>query len=283
MIILIALGSAFMISIVNVLLKKLYQQASSRELAPLNFIQIVIIMAVFMPFFYSFKPSAYVLAIMLIICILDSLANYFYFKSIEYGEVSYVSIFMSLSPVFTLLIFTILVDFVSIRTLIGILGIICSIYFLNLNDKKNLLEPFLNLTKNRNYYGIINAFLVGCSAVMVKLLFSTNAINPPTFFTIRCTFVLVAMIIFLKPRWALITKQIFLESLMRSFFVIGNFLLYLYAVMYGNVVVVTTLVNTYPIFVIIFSYLLFKEKITVKKSSAILSVLFFIFVLSYTV
>lgn len=282
MIILIALGSALMIAVVNVLLKKLYQTASSRELAPLNFLQIVIIMTLFMPFFYYFKPSGYVIALMLIICILDSLANYFYFKSIEYGEVSYVSIFMSLSPVFTLLIFTALVDFISIRTLIGILGIIFSIYFLNLNDKKNLLEPFLNLTKNKNYYGIINAFLVGSSAVLIKLLFSTNAINPPTFFTLRCAFVFLAMLIILKPRWSLITKQIVIDSSIRSLFVIGNFLLYLYAVNFGNVVVAATLVNTYPIFVIILSYIMFKEKITAKKFSAILSVLFFIFILSYT-
>lgn len=282
MIILIALGSALMIAVVNVLLKKLYQTASSRELAPLNFLQIVIIMTLFMPFFYYFKPSGYVIALMLIISILDSLANYFYFKSIEYGEVSYVSIFMSLSPVFTLLIFTALVDFISIRTLIGILGIIFSIYFLNLNDKKNLLEPFLNLTKNKNYYGIINAFLVGSSAVLIKLLFSTNAINPPTFFTLRCAFVFLAMLIILKPRWSLITKQIVIDSSIRSLFVIGNFLLYLYAVNFGNVVVAATLVNTYPIFVIILSYIMFKEKITAKKFSAILSVLFFIFILSYT-
>jgi len=282
MIIFLTLVSAIMIGIVNVLLKKLYQIGSSRELAPLNFLQITITMVIFLPFFYKFDPSGYVIALMLLIYTLDSLANYFYFKSIEYGEVSYVSIFMSLSPIFTLLIFTAFVDFISIRALIAILGIVISIYFLNLNDNKKLLEPFLSLTKNRNYYGIVNAFLVGSSAVLIKLLFSTNAINPPTFFTFRSIFVFIALILILKPRWNLITKPVIAQSWVRTFFVIGNFLLYLYAVMFGNVVIVATLLNTYPIFVIVFSYFLFKEKITAKKLAAIVSVLFFISILSYT-
>jgi len=51
MIILAALGSAVMIAVVNVLLKKLYQPASSRELAPLNFLQIVVTM---LPYIYLF-------------------------------------------------------------------------------------------------------------------------------------------------------------------------------------------------------------------------------------
>ena len=92
----------------------------------------------------------------------------------------------------------------------------------------------------------------------------------------------MALIIILRPRWKLITKSIIVQSWVRTFFVIVNFLLYLYAVMLGNVVIVTTLVNTYPIFVIVFSYFLFKEKITAKKLAAILSVMFFISILSYT-
>lgn len=282
MMIFICLLSATMAAVINILLKKMYQEFSSRELAPLNFIQIFVLMLIFSPLFFYLKPSPYVIFLMLSIFVVDTLANVFYFKSIEYGEVSYVSIFMSLSPVFTLLISTLLVDFISFRSLICILGILISIYFLNLADMKNPVEPFLALTKNKNYYGIINAILVGLSAVLVKLLFLTNATNPPTYFMLRCGFIFIFISIFLKPRWNIVNKSMFIKSGMRSLFVIGNLLLYLYAVMFGNVVIATTLVNTYPIFIIIFAYFFLKEKITARKLAAISSVLFFIFILSHT-
>ncbi|MGE5328433.1 MAG: EamA family transporter [Deltaproteobacteria bacterium] len=282
MITFIALGSAFAIAIVTVFLKKLFEQASARELAPLSFLQITLTLAPFSFFFFKLQLSTYTLLLITAICIIDSLSNYYYFKGIELNEVSYFSIFMSLSPIFTLILVSIFIDYVSIKTIFAIICIIISIYLMNLKNSKNLFEPFCALTINHSYYGLSYALLTGVSAVLFKLLFSINTTNPPTIFMIRCAFVFCISVILLKPRWSLITKSVLLQSWLRALFVIANFLLYLYAIMYGNVVIAITLVNTYPIFVIIFSHMLFKEKITARKLAAIFSVLFFIFILSYT-
>lgn len=274
MIILVGLGSAFFAAVTNVYLKKLFCNASTNELAPLNFTLNTVTILFLFPFFGGIKISVSNVFLILAVLILDFLANYFYYNAIEHNEVSYVSIFSSLSPVFTLLIYTIFIDFISLKALIAILGIIISIYILNLNGKASIYEPFLNIFKNKNYYGLLIAFFLGCSAIFTKEIFNNNITNAFTLYFLRSVFLSILFSILLKPKFNKINMQTVIHTWIRSLFVIVHLLLYFYALSLGNVVVASTVSNSYPLFVLILSYFMFKEKITVQKFGSIICMLF---------
>ena len=282
MIILAGVSSAFCIAVVNVFLKKLFEKVSTRELAPLSFLLASITMLIFSPLYFYFRYSTKIIIILLIIIILDAIANYLYYRAIESCEVSYESIFMSLSPVFTLLIFTLFIDTISFKVIVSIFGILISVYILNLDHKISISAPFLNIFMDKHYLGLLNAIFVGSSAILIKYLFNEGSTNPPTLYLFRSIGVFLVISIMLNPRWEKINSKIIFSAWERVMFIIGSFLLYLYAISLGNVVVATTVSSIYPIFVLIFSYFLFKEKITLTKCVAIISILFFVALLNYS-
>lgn len=280
--ILIGIGSALCIAIVNVFLKKLFEKVSSREVAPLSFLLAFLTMLVFSPLYFHFNYSLKTLIILLIVFTIDTIANYLYFRAIESCEVTYSSVFMSLSPIFTLLIFTIFIDRISFRSLIAAVGIVFSVYILNLNHKGSLLEPFVNIFRNKHYMGLLYAVFAGGSAVFIKLLFNEGTINPPTLYLLRCLVIFLMISAVLRPRLNKIDLHTVILTWYRVIFVIGNFLLYLYAISLGNVVVATTVSSIYPAFILAFSYFMFKEKITIEKGFAILSIIIFVATLNYS-
>lgn len=283
MVVLVGIGSALFLSLVNVFLKKLFQKISSRELAPLSFFLASVTMLIFSPFYYHFEYTLNTVIILSIIFILDAIANYLYYRAIESYEVSYESVFMSLSPIFTLLVFTLFIDMISLKALISVIGILISVYILNLDHRASILEPFANIFKDKHYLGLLNAVFVGVSAILIKLVFEEGTINPPTLYLFRSIAVFFIISIMLNPRPKKIKAEIIFSAWGRVLFIIGNFLLYLYAISLGNVVVATTVSSIYPAFILIFSYFMFKEKITVEKGISILSILFFIVILNYSI
>jgi len=281
MVVLIGVGSALCLAIVNVFLKKLSEKVSSRELAPISFFLAFITMLIFSPFYFHFEYSLRMVIILFMIFIFDAIANYLYYHAIENCEVTYASVFMSLSPVFTLLIFTIFINAVSLKTLICIIGIILSIYVLNLDHRSSLIEPFVSISKDKHYLGLLNAIFVGVSAVLTKVVFSEAIINPPTLYLFRSLIIFFIISIMFNPRPKKINFNIIISAWVRVLFIIANFLLYLYAILLGNVVVASTVSSIYPVFVLIFSYFMFKEKITIEKFAAIILILYFIIMLNF--
>lgn len=282
MVIVAGIGSALINAITNVYLKKLFDNGSIRELAPLNFFLNAIMLLIFCPFFYYFNPSPRAVVILLGIFILDTLANYFFYLAIESSEVSYTSIFMSLSPIFTLFIATFFISVISINTLIAIVGILSSIYILNLNSQTSALEPFKNLFQSRNYYGILIAAFTGAGAVLTKIAFNEDMINPATLYMFRSIFIFIIFTILFRPNISNLSPKIVLNVWIRAVFVLLHILIYYYAISLGNVVIASTVSNTYPAFILILSYIMFKEKITIQKSTAILMIIFFISLLNFS-
>lgn len=282
MLILIGMGSALCLAIVNVFLKKLFEEASSRELAPLSFFLSAITMLVFSPFYFYFQYSLKTVILISIVFIMDAIANYLYYRAIESCEVTYESALMSLSPIFTLLIFTLFVDAVSLKVVISAVGIIFSVYVLNLGQSSSILEPLINITRNKRYLGLLNAVFVGEAAVLTKVVFNEGTINPPTFYLFRCIVIFIVISIMFNPRPKKINLHIVFLTWRRVVFIIGNFLLYLYAISLGNVIAATTISSIYPAFILIFSYFMFKEKITIGKEIAVVSIPLFIVMLNYS-
>ena len=281
MVILVAIGSAFFTAVINVYLKKIFSGASTRQLAPLNFALSSAIMLLFSPVYFYFKYSLHAVIYLSVIFIADTIANYFYYTAIETNQVSYSSIFMSLSPIFTLLIFTTFIGTISLTTLISILGIMISIYILNLDHKTTIFEPILYIFKGRNYLGIAYAVFSSITAIFAKHVFSEGYINPPTLYLLRDIFIFISLSLALKPKLSHYNEKIAASMFIRALFGIASMLLYFYAISLGHVVLVTVVSNIYPAFILIFSYFIFKEKFSYQKILAVLTILFFIGILSY--
>lgn len=281
MVLLIGLFSAFFGAIGNVYLKKIFDYCSSRESAPLNFLFNFLVLLIFAPLFYYFKISYYSVFLLIIIVILELFCNYFFYKSIEMSDVSYVSVFFSLAPIFTLLITTMFISTVSIKTIIAVFGIVISVYFLNLSDKHYLIEPIKNVFRNKNYYGLIVALLSGCSSIIIKLMFDSNFINPLTLYLIRSFLLFLLFWALFKPKKQNINKKVVLSVFARALFIIVCMLLYYYAISIGDVVIATTASNTTAAFVLVLSYFLFNEKITKQKVLSVVSITLYIVMLSF--
>lgn len=283
MVIFIGISAAFFSALTNVYLKKLFNSGTINELAPLNFFLNAIMMVIFSPLFYYFNPSLKGIIILIEIFILDTLANYFYYVAIESTEVSYTSIFMSLSPMFTLMISTPIISVLPLKSLICVIGIILSIYILNIGSNLSIYEPVKNIFVGKNYLGLVVAFFTGTGAVFTKIVFEEGVINPATLYLFRSVFIFSVLTIILKPKLNNLTSKIIMGTWFRAILVICHLLLYYYAISFGNVVIASTVSNIYPAFVLILSYFMFKEKITLQKWAAILSILFFITLLNYTI
>lgn len=281
MVILSGVGSAFFLALTNIYLKKLFDNASTKEIAPLNFMLIAVNMTMFAPLYLSFKYSFNVVVFLIILFTLDAIGNYFYYKAIENNKVSYASVFMSISPIITLLISSFLIEKISLKSLIAVIGIMISIYILNLEHRTTLYEPFINIFKNKNYFGLISAVFSGTTAVLIKHAFNQQHINPPTLYLFRSIIIFGVLAIALKPQFNKYDNKTFLSIWVRSLLSIASFLLYLYSISSGSVIVATAVSNIYPAFIIIFSYILFGEKISKYKGGAVISILFFIVILSY--
>lgn len=281
MVLVVGFGAALINAVMNVFLKVLFNNASTKELAPLSFLLGFITMAFFSPIYFHFIYSLNTIIILLLIFILDSFANYFYYRSIEVSEVSYVSIYLSLSPIFTLLVSTFIINILPLSFIIAVAGIVMSIYTLNLNGGTGIVDPFLDIFKNKNYLGLFAAIFFGVSAVLTKVVFDSNSINPSTLFLFRSAFIFLVFLLLMRPKFWQLDFNTVILAWVRVLFIIGYMLLYLYAISFGNVVTAVTISSIYPMFVLMFSHFLFKEKITFQKTASILSVLAFTLLLFY--
>jgi uncharacterized membrane protein len=107
-----------------------------------------------------------------IIGILDSIAMYYYMKSLKTGKLGEVVPLQITTPLFTMFFAPILLN--EHITFLGVLGIILmvfGIYCLNIKDlRKNFLLPFKTIIKNKeNRYMLITAFLWSITTCLHKL------------------------------------------------------------------------------------------------------------------
>ena len=267
---LLAIGSALLASIANILARTLLKDLKSKNIVGINFLTMAATLLVISPAFYFFEPSLKAVLLLLVVSLIDTVANYFYFKTFEKTEASVATPILSLAPIFTFVFgWVLLSEKVSATTLI-LSGIIVILIVWFSADRKKFHQFKLDTLKP----ALAASFLFGISAIPAKEILSNEAaINAPTLYMFRAALIALFSLIFFNFQTKGITPNQYRLIFIRGLFVIGQWLLLYYALALGNPGVTVTLANITPIFVFVLGALFLKEKVTTKKLLAASSVL----------
>lgn len=266
----IAIISAFLGAVANILARTLLKELRSKDILGINFLTMAATLILLSPTFYLLKPTLLAMGLLVLIGVIDTTANYFFFKTFEKTEASIATPILSLAPAFTFLFaWLVLGDIVSLKTYIlavavMVLTVLFSVDFKNFYQSKvNTLIPAL-----------VASLLFGISAIPSKFLLSQlDAINPPTLYMFRAGFIaLFSLIIFGPPIVKISIKQ-YRIIFFRGLVVISQWVFLYYALQKGNAGVAVTLVNITPIFVFIMAIIFLREKPTFKKVLAFVLIL----------
>jgi uncharacterized membrane protein len=265
----VAILSAVFAAIANILARVLLKTLKSKDMLGINFLIMAATLLVVSPFFYSFVYTIQNICLVLLISVIDTLGNYYYFKTFEKTESSVATPILSLAPGFTFLFGWILLgDVVSVQTYALATILIISIIVFSL-DFKNL-KTFKSQTL---VPALASSFLFGISAIPSKILLNSGSINAPTLYMFRATLIGMFAILFFRNSFHEITKRQYWFIFIRGLFVITQWILLYWALSQGNAGVTITLGNITPIFVFILSTLFLHEKPTIKKSIACILIL----------
>jgi drug/metabolite transporter (DMT)-like permease len=259
---LIAIISAFFAAIANILARVLLKKFKSSEMLGVNFLIMAATLLVISPFFYKFTMTFQNIGLVILISLIDTLGNYFYFKTFEKTEASVATPMLSLAPGFTFLFgWLFLGDIVSLQTYMLAAALIVLLVLFS-TDFKNL-KQFRSSTL---LPALASSFLFGISAIPSKVLLNSNVTNAPTLYMFRAMIIAaLAFLIFKKSAFKLLLKDYWF-IFFRGLFVIAQWVLLYFALSRGNAGVSVTLGNITPIFVFILSMLFLHEKPTWKKA-----------------
>ncbi|MES2023779.1 MAG: EamA family transporter [Patescibacteria group bacterium] len=266
----IPIASAFLAAIAGILARVLLKDTPAKKMLSINFLIMGATLLVISPFFYKFTASWQSVSIVLLIAIIDTLGNYFYFKTFEKTEASIALPLLSLAPVVTFFFGAIILnEYTSILKIISSLVIVVLIIVISIDW--NELPKFRKATL---YPALISAFLFGLSAIPSKYLLSTiHAINAPTLYMFRAILIGIFALMFLKNSLSNLKTKTYGFIFIRGLFVIGQWILLYYAITLGNTGVAVTLGNITPIFVLFLSLIFLKEKFNWKKALAAIAIL----------
>lgn len=275
--------SALLAAFATIYAKFLFKEMTTRGFIAINFLVMSLLLLPFSPLFFELSITALSISLIALIVLLDTAANYFYFRSIEIAEVSHVAPIHSIAPIFTLLLSAILISYsVNMEVIIITLVITFSIYVLNL-ERIGYLSPFIMMLQKKNYYALFAALFFGISAIPAKFALDIySVINPPTLYMIR-NFI-ISLVFFVAFREEHLIKDIKKLAMIatRGCIVISQWLLFLYAISLGNVTLVVSIAGIAPLFVLVGGYLFLREKITLQKLVAIFGIVFaIVYVISF--
>lgn len=266
----IALISAFFGGIANILARTLLKDLKARDILGINFLTMGATLVLISPLFYKFNATLLSFSLIILIALIDTLANYFYFKTFEQTEASIATPVLSLAPAFTFFFaWLVLGDVVSWYTYFLALLIIFFVVIFSLDFKNIRASRAATLQP-----AIISAILFGISAIPSKILLTNlDAINAPTLYMFRAGFIALFALLFFNFSVRHITSKQYRVIFFRGLFVIAQWVFLYYALARGNAGVTVTLANITPIFVFIFSIIFLSEKPTLKKVAASILIL----------
>jgi drug/metabolite transporter (DMT)-like permease len=112
---------------------------------------------------------------------------------------------------------------------------------------------------------LLSAFLFGSSVYLAKYILNSALANPFSYYYIRAPLIAACSALMLRPNLHWITPRRLALTAGRSLFVIAQWLAFLYAVDLGNAALVKAVSEITPLFVLLLSAVLFKEKLTSLK------------------
>jgi drug/metabolite transporter (DMT)-like permease len=258
----IAVLSAVFAAVANILARTLLKDLKARDILAINFFTMGATLLLISPVFYHFEASITGFGLIVLIAIIDTAANFFFFKTFEKTEASVATPILSLAPAFTFLFgWIVLSDVVSIWTYIFATGIITLIVIFSVDFGK-----FQQYKADTLVPALTSALLFGLSAIPSKILLTTmHVINAPTLYMFRAGIIALFALLFFGFSVQNITIKQYRIIFVRGLFVIAQWVLLYLALSKGNAGVSITLGNITPIFVFIFGMIFLKERPTLKK------------------
>jgi len=258
----ISIISAFFAAIANLLARTILKDLKTRDILAINFFTMGAVLLILSPFFYEFTPSTLNIGLLILISLIDTAANYFYFQTFEKTTASIASPLLSLAPGFTFVFSWVLLNEIAEpRSLILCLIILVLVIFFSAN-----LSDFRQFKKVTLWPALLSSLLFGLSAIPSKyLLDSAQAINAPTLYMFRACFIALFAVLFFKFTIQHISIRQYRTIFFRGLFVIAQWVLLYWALSQGSAGVTLTLGNITPIFVFILSVIFLREKPTLKK------------------
>jgi len=262
------LASAIFGALSNVLAKFVMGFAKARDYIAVNFAIIFLLQIPFAPFFFSIQLTFVSVLLVLAASLVDGLANLFYFKSFEINDSVTASIFLSLSPLFTLLLLP-LIEFgenqFSRTDMLGVLVIVLGIIILNWEMQKGSGKKYQRKSIVAILVPILASLLFGTNIYLIKYILNQGIANSYTYYFVRAFIISILMFITLRPTLGWITSKRLGIAAGRSTLVIAQWMFMLYALQLGNPVIVKAVSDTSPLFVIVLAGLFLKEKFTSLK------------------
>jgi drug/metabolite transporter (DMT)-like permease len=262
------LASALFGAISNILAKVVMGFSHSRNYIAVNFAIIFLLLIPFAPFFFSLQFSLRALMLVFWAVFLDGLANYFYFKAFEINDSVTASVFLSLSPLFTLLLLP-MVDvgqgqFVPIDGL-GVLSIVLGIVLLNRELQSGITLSIRTYYFQALWVPMLASFLFGANIYLIKFIFDQDVANAFSYYFLRAFIIAVMMWAILRPNFDWVSRKRLGIAAGRSGLVILQWMMFLYALDRGQPVIVKAVSDTSPLFVLVFGFLFLKESFTWRK------------------
>ncbi len=237
------------------------------RLVPANYVNLLLVSLVllFWPEQFSFQPLLITFGFLLVIGILDAWYNILYLKALKRSSAIEVNPVIATSPVIILLLSTFLPGVSSSWLIVGVVVlIVLGVYILEF-DSKNLLSPFKSEAVK---LALAAAFFTAVAAVMIDHLLDNGYASELFILWVRIIIISLYCHAVLRPKffpkqykkhtWLFIllgVEMIYVTERSLKFFAMGE----------GNVALAVAVSSIAPLFVIIFSWLFLKEKITLNK------------------
>ncbi len=263
--ILLSLVSALFGALNNILAKYVMGFARPKDYISVNFAVIFALMIPFAPFFFQLTPTPRAIILVIIASIVDSAANYFYFKSFEMTDASTASALLSLSPLFAMLILPLLRSFslayLKPLDIVGICAVVAGVIVLNMRIAHSKPQTAPHGVSKELLIPLCSSFFFGINVYLIKYILTARFVNPATYYFIRAFIIMLLMFLVLRPQFDWVNGERILIVSGRAVFVIGKWILLLYAVSLGNPPVVKAVSEVTPLFVLFLSFVFLSETI----------------------
>lgn len=268
--ILIPLLSAALGAVANVMGKWLADDIRPRPFAAWSFIGIFLWITPFAAASFHLTVAPVTLMLLAAVVLIDTGANYFYFKALDTVEVSDVSALGALAPLFTTMFALLFLPAtVTGEAVLAGVAITAAVYTLNV-DRDALLAPLTRIRRSRQYYPLLSGVLFGLSAIPVKLLLTTyGAANPATLYWLRAGLITVLFIAVFRPPLRGHGQRLLAWVGLRAGVIAISWLLFYLAIQQLNVVIAVALAYTTPMFTLLIANRRLGETITVRRLIAI--------------
>lgn len=214
------------------------------------------------PWFFELRLDRRGFFLLMIAIGLDGLANYSYFRSFERVDAITVSGLLAVSPLFALVLSPLFYyqgESLGMVQVLSVLLFTCGVLMLGGSFQHH--SPRLeNIPIREIFYPLGTAFLFTVSMFLIKNLFAGNYLNPYTFYLIRAFFISGISWMITRPKLGWVNEISLVLTAGRLIFVIGQWLFLLSALKVGHPAVVKAISDLSPMVVVMFSWILLREK-----------------------